>query len=144
MIKQQITSKMVKDLMKVYESNRESLHKLNTVIDEHGILSNGITDIHSTFEMGYHNALEYAFTVLNIKFYKGRFFDVNIINMYATFNQIQKLKNAYNSTREDLIKLKQYIAENEITDDGITNVEDSFEQGCNNALEYVFNVLDIN
>ena len=106
MTEQQITSKMVKDLMRVYESNRESLHKLNTVIDEHGILSNGITDIHSTFEMGYHNALEYAFTVLNIKFYKGRLFDVNIINMYATFNQIQKLKKCIQLNKRRFDKIE--------------------------------------
>lgn len=66
----QISEEMVKKLIDAYESNKDSLYKLDAIIDEHGILDNGITDIHDTFEMGYNNALQYMFSVLGIKDYE--------------------------------------------------------------------------
>lgn len=63
--------------------------------------------------------------------------------MIITVERVKKLKEAYQSNKEDLKDLEQYIKENGITDDGITDVTNSFEQGYNNALEYVFDVLDI-
>lgn len=63
--------------------------------------------------------------------------------MKITNEQIRLLKDAYESNKEDLRNLEKYIRENGITDDGCTDVTESFEQGYNNALEWVFNVLDI-
>lgn len=65
-----VTNEMIEKLINVYESNKDSLYELDGIIDEHGILDNGITDIHNTFEMGYNNALQYVFEVLGIKDYK--------------------------------------------------------------------------
>jgi hypothetical protein len=69
-MKREITNKMVEKLINVYESNKDSLYELDGILDENGILDNGITDIHDTFEMGYNNALQYVFSVLGIKDYE--------------------------------------------------------------------------
>lgn len=66
----QITDEMIEELINVYESNKDSLYELDAILDENGILDNGITDIHDTFEMGYNNALQYVFSVLGIKDYE--------------------------------------------------------------------------
>ena len=66
----QITNEMIEKLINAYESNKNTLYELDSVIDEYGILDNGITDIHDTFEMGYNNALQYVFSVLGIKDYE--------------------------------------------------------------------------
>ena len=63
----QITNEMVKKLISVYKSNEDELYRLDAAIDEHGILDDGTTDIHNTYEMGYHSALQYVFEVLGIK-----------------------------------------------------------------------------
>lgn len=65
-----MTNEMVEKLINVYESNKDSLYKLDGILNENGILDNGITDIHDTFEMGYNNALQYVFSVLGIKDYE--------------------------------------------------------------------------
>ncbi len=63
--------------------------------------------------------------------------------MIITNEQIKLLKDAYEINKEDLMNLERYIRENGITDDGCTDATESFEQGYNNALEWVFNVLGI-
>lgn len=56
-----------------------------------------------------------------------------------TKEQIATLKASYEANAEDLITLRQAYEEGE------TEVEpdESFEQGYNNALEYVFHTLKI-
>lgn len=66
----QITNEMIEKLINAYESNEDTLYELDAIIDEYGILDNGITDIHDTFEMGYNNALQYVFSVLGINEYE--------------------------------------------------------------------------
>ena len=66
-MKREITNEMLKTLINAYESNKDSLYELDGILDENGILDNGITDIHDTFEMGYNNALQYVFSVLDIR-----------------------------------------------------------------------------
>ncbi len=68
----QITNEMIEKLIDVYESNKDVLYELDAIIDEDGILDNGVTDIHDTFEMGYNNAMQYVFEVLGIKDYEAR------------------------------------------------------------------------
>ena len=60
-----------------------------------------------------------------------------------TNEQITMLKEAYYSNKEDLAKVEAYINKYGCTDDGITDVSESFEQGYNNALEMVFHTLGI-
>lgn len=69
-MKREITNEMIEKLINVYESNKETLYEVDKILDEHGILDNGITDIHETFEMGYNNALQYVFETLGIKDYE--------------------------------------------------------------------------
>lgn len=61
----------------------------------------------------------------------------------VTVEHVTKLKEAYKSNKEQLKELEQYINNNGITDDGLTDATESFEQGYNNALEYVFSILGI-
>ena len=61
--------------------------------------------------------------------------------MNITKEQIAKLKDAYESNKGTLIELEEHIEENGMTDDGLTDATESFEQGYNNALEFVFRVL---
>lgn len=63
--------------------------------------------------------------------------------MIITAESIGKIKEAYNSNKKELIKLKNHISEYGCTDNGLTDIAESFEQGYNNAMEYVFNMLDI-
>lgn len=63
--------------------------------------------------------------------------------MEITREQMERLMSVYNDNKEELNKLEEFINENGITDDGISDVTVSFEQGYNNALEYVFSVLGI-
>lgn len=65
-----IPQETINKLIDVYESNKDSLYNLYDIIEEHGILDNGITDIHDTFEMGYNNALQYVFRLLGIADYE--------------------------------------------------------------------------
>ena len=61
--------------------------------------------------------------------------------MEITREQMERLMSAYNDNKEELNELEEFINENGITDDGISDVTISFEQGYNNAMEYVFSVL---
>ena len=61
----------------------------------------------------------------------------------VTNERVKKLVESYKSNKEELKNLENYIEEYGCTDDGVTDVTESFEQGWNNALEYVFNVLGI-
>ena len=63
--------------------------------------------------------------------------------MKITSEQILKLINAYGSNRVTLEELEEYIEENGITAEGLSDVTESFEQGWNNAMEFVFDVLGI-
>ena len=58
--------------------------------------------------------------------------------------QIAKLKDAYESNKEELKYIEDYIRKWGATDDGLTDATESFEQGYNNALEFVFRVLEEN
>ena len=64
--------------------------------------------------------------------------------MTITTEQIAKLKDAYESNKMDLKDIEEYIEEYGMTDDGLTDATESFEQGWNNALEFVFRVLEEN
>ena len=64
--------------------------------------------------------------------------------MNITNEQIAKLKDAYESNKETLREVEEYIEEYGMTDDGLTDATESFEQGWNNALEFVFRVLEDN
>ena len=64
--------------------------------------------------------------------------------MNITKEQIAKLKDAYESNKETLREVEKYIEECGMTDDGLTDATESFEQGYNNALEFVFGVLEEN
>ena len=63
--------------------------------------------------------------------------------MNITKEQIAKLKEAYEGNKETLRELEKYIEDNIITDNGLTDVAESFEQGYNNALEFVFRILEV-
>lgn len=63
--------------------------------------------------------------------------------MYITDEQIKKLKEDYEDNKVNLMMLDEFIEENGITDDGLTDSTESFEQGYNNALEFVFSTLGI-
>lgn len=60
-----------------------------------------------------------------------------------TMEQIEKLTEMYKANKESLMEVKNQIEEFGYTDDGVTNVYESFEQGWNNAMEFMFEVLDI-
>lgn len=64
-----ITNETIETLINAYESNKDTLYSLDKTLEEHGILDNGVSDIHDTFEMGYNNALQYVFSQLGIKDY---------------------------------------------------------------------------
>ena len=64
--------------------------------------------------------------------------------MNITTEQITKLKDAYESNKEELKYVEDYIKKWGATDDGLTDATESFEQGYNNALEFVFRVLEDN
>ena len=63
--------------------------------------------------------------------------------MKITSEQIMKLKESYEDNKATLEELEEYIEENGITDEGLSDVTESFEQGWNNAMEFVFSVLGI-
>ncbi len=60
-----------------------------------------------------------------------------------TINDLIKLINAYTGNKGDLNDLKMYLEEDGILDTGVSEIEETFEQGYNNALEYTFNVLGL-
>ena len=57
--------------------------------------------------------------------------------------QIKTLKDSYESNRLSLKEINDHINQNGCLDNGLSEVEESFEQGWNNALEYVFRILNI-
>ena len=61
----------------------------------------------------------------------------------VTVEQVNKLKELYQFNKEELEKLANEIKLYGVTDSGLTDVTESFEQGYNNALEQVFDVLGI-
>ena len=56
---------------------------------------------------------------------------------------IAKLKDAYEGNKESLRQVKRDIKSFGTLDNGISNVEETFEMGYNNALEYVFKTLGV-
>lgn len=64
--------------------------------------------------------------------------------MNITKEQIAKLEDAYEGNKEELKYVEDYIKKWGATDDGLTDATESFEQGYNNALEFVFRVLEEN
>lgn len=65
------------------------------------------------------------------------------MNRIITDEMAKNLIETYKCNREDLYELKRIIDEDGITEDGISDIADTFEQGYNNALEYVFYILGI-
>lgn len=63
----ELTDEQVNKLISAYVSNKEELKEIKQHLREYGILDNGVSDIQDTFEMGYNNALEYVFTVLELE-----------------------------------------------------------------------------
>lgn len=64
--------------------------------------------------------------------------------MNITKEQIAKLKDAYEDNKMQLKEVEEHIEEYGMTDDGLTDATESFEQGWNNALEFVFRILESN
>ena len=64
--------------------------------------------------------------------------------MKITKEQIAKLKDAYEGNKEELKCIEDYIRKWGAAYDGLTDATESFEQGYNNALEFVFRVLEDN
>lgn len=54
-----------------------------------------------------------------------------------------KLQEAYKSNKEELSQIKSDLKDCGTLDNGISDIEDSFEMGYNNAMEYVFSILGI-
>lgn len=57
--------------------------------------------------------------------------------------KIVKLKDAYEGNKENLRQVRKDIKDYGRLDNGVSDVEDTFEMGYNNALEYVFSILGI-
>lgn len=64
----EINNDVVSKLLDVYRANQIDIKELENEIKKNGISNDGITNINNTFEMGYNNALEYVFKLLEIKF----------------------------------------------------------------------------
>ena len=60
-----------------------------------------------------------------------------------TNEMITKLIDTYQSNKEELHELREFLFEHGILDDGVSDINATFEMGYNNALEYVFSVLGI-
>lgn len=56
---------------------------------------------------------------------------------------ITKLKDAFEGNRKSLRQIRKNLKEHGVLDNGISDIEDSFEMGYNNAIEYVFSALGI-
>lgn len=63
--------------------------------------------------------------------------------MNITNEKIAILKEIYEANKVCLNELAEYIEENGATDDGLTDVTGSFEQGWNNAMKFVLEILGI-
>lgn len=53
------------------------------------------------------------------------------------------LINAYNSNKDTLSDMQKTLDEGNCLDNGLTNIDETFEMGYNNALEFVFQTLNI-
>lgn len=63
--------------------------------------------------------------------------------LYFTETQVKEILELYQSNKEQLAVIAQAIEENGYLDDGTQDVEASFEQGYNNALEQVMSRMGI-
>lgn len=57
--------------------------------------------------------------------------------------KIKAIKGTYEANKEDLKELERFINKHGMTEDGLSDVNESFEQGYNNALEFVFRTLGV-
>lgn len=57
--------------------------------------------------------------------------------------QLKRILDSYNCNKEDLSNIENYISRNGCLQNGLSEASESFEQGYNNAMEYVFNILGI-
>ena len=57
--------------------------------------------------------------------------------------QINEMRLNYRENSNALARLEEFIKEYGVSDNGVSNASESFEQGWNNALEYVFRTLGI-
>lgn len=60
-----------------------------------------------------------------------------------TQQQIKMLENSYKSNQQELKQIRKQIQNNGCLDNGLDDATESFEQGWNNALEYVFSICNI-
>ena len=63
--------------------------------------------------------------------------------MVISENHISELKEAYESNKQSLREVRAAIREKGCCDNGLSDASESFEQGWNNALEFVFITLGI-
>ena len=63
--------------------------------------------------------------------------------MKITNEQIKELRESYAVNKVALRELEEYIDEEGMTSEGLIDVTESFEQGWNNAMEFVFSKLGI-
>ena len=63
--------------------------------------------------------------------------------MGITEEQATKIKSTYEDNRRDLEKLNNLIEKEGFLECGCTHIEDTFEQGFNNGIEFVCNILGI-
>ena len=56
---------------------------------------------------------------------------------------VEKLKDAYEGNKESLRQVRRDVKSFGTLDNGISDVEDTFEMGYNNAIEFVFRTLGI-
>lgn len=54
---------------------------------------------------------------------------------------IKKIKNSYKENKQDLESITEFIDENGCDDSGCSDATATFEQGYNNALEFVLELL---
>lgn len=60
-----------------------------------------------------------------------------------TDEMVKKLVESHQSNKETLQEMKEFIDDVGYLNNGLTDINESFEMGYNNALEYVFKVLGI-
>lgn len=61
-----------------------------------------------------------------------------------TEEQIKKIKSIYNDNREELSQVRNTIKENGILNNGLSESDESWEQGFNNGIENICSILGIN
>jgi len=60
-----------------------------------------------------------------------------------TEKQQKILKDSYKANEKDLKKVQRYVNKYGCTEDGLSDASESFEQGWNNALQFVFSTLGV-